>query len=199
MTTVVSSAEEITEEETAVETTAETTTVEETTQPVTETEIVQPETTVTTAEPVVVTVTEIVYVEVPVTTTTEATEQTVTEPETYYQQETQPYEYTYSQKWIPGIDTAYVYALPSETGYGYDYYLNITGNYDYVYVTYVTQGIYTTDTIRFETNEIKLTTGTDFSGIYAYVVPYYNGEIEGETVFCSCESPDAQYNHYAQY
>ncbi|MBR0141427.1 MAG: hypothetical protein IJM19_04180 [Ruminococcus sp.] len=204
VTTVVTSAEtstepvsteETTTEETIAETETETTAAE--TEPVTETEIVTTETTAVVTE--VVTVTEIVYVEVPVTTTTEATEQTVTEPETYYQQETQPYEYTYSQKWIPGIDTAYVYALPSETGYGYDYYLNITGNYDYVYVTYVTQGIYTTDTIRFETNEIKLTTGTDFSGIYAYVVPYYNGEIEGETVFCSCESPDAQYNHYAQY
>ena len=205
VTTAVSSSETetVTEPETAVvtepETTATTaapeTTVPETTVTVPETTQAQEEAAATTAEPVVVT--EIVYVEVPVTQTT--TEPVQTQPY-YYYEEPQTYQYnnnSSSNVWIPAINSAYVYALPSVSGYGYDYYLNVSGNYDYLYVTYVTQGLYTTDTIRFETNDILLTSGTEFSGIYAYVVPYYNGEIEGETVFSSCETPLPQ--DFSQY
>ena len=205
VTTAVSSSETetVTEPETAVVTEPETTataepetTVPETTVTVPETTHAQEEAAAATAEPVVVT--EIVYVEVPVTQTT--TEPVQTQPY-YYYEEPQTYQYnnnnSSSNVWIPAINSAYVYALPSVSGYGYDYYLNVSGNYDYLYVTYVTQGLYTTDTIRFETNDILLTSGTEFSGIYAYVVPYYNGEIEGETVFSSCETPLPQ--DFSQY
>ena len=205
VTTAVSSSETetVTEPETAVVTEPETTATAEPETTVPETTVTVPETThaqekaaAATAEPIVVT--EIVYVEVPVTQTT--TEPVQTQPY-YYYEEPQTYQYnnnnSSSNVWIPAINSAYVYALPSVSGYGYDYYLNVSGNYDYLYVTYVTQGLYTTDTIRFETNDILLTSGTEFSGIYAYVVPYYNGEIEGETVFSSCETPLPQ--DFSQY
>ena len=189
-TSVSTSAAEETTETTAAETVVtetETTVTEAETTTATETTVTEPETSAETTVAETVIVTEIVYVEVPVTQTTEPV---TTEP--YYYEEPWTEEYT-DNSWLPTIDSAYVYALPSESGDGYTYYLNISGNYDYAYVTYVTQGVQTTDTMRFETNDIVLTSGSVFSGIYAYVVPYYNGEIEGETVFCSCETPYMQY------
>ncbi|MBR1592057.1 MAG: SH3 domain-containing protein [Ruminococcus sp.] len=180
--TETSSAETETET-TSAETSETTVTVTETSAETTHTQ--HEETTVTTAEPVIVT--EIVYIEVPVTQTTEPVP-----AEPYYYEEPQPYQYT-DASWLPTIDSAYIYALPSPSGYGYVYYLNISGDYDYAYVTYVTQGVETKDTLFIGENDTRLAEGSEFSGIYAYVVPYYNGEIEGETVFCSCETPYMQY------